>query len=88
MNVIIIEHARDRMGERGVVADEVGSVLESGATVETKGRRKSREAIFPFAGLWHGRSFPHKKVRVVYVEEGQSLVVITVYAFYGRWSAE
>jgi hypothetical protein len=87
MKVIIIEHARERMRERGVAEEEVLSVLDAGEPQEAEGRR-SKEATFEFLGEWQGRRYPQKKVRVIYIEEAGSTVVITVYAFYGRWETK
>lgn len=85
MNVIIIEHARERMSERGVTKDEVLTVLEGGEPRDAEGGRRYKEATFEFSGEWQGRRYPQKRIRVIYVQEGDSTVVVTVYAFYGRW---
>ena len=73
------------MSERGITEDEVRAALKGGETTAAKGGRISKEATFDFAGEWRGRRYPQKRVRVVYVEERGRLVVITAYAFYGRW---
>ncbi len=85
MNVIIIEHARERMRERGVAEEEVRSILETGEAQEAEGGRRFKEATLEFSAEWRGRRYPQKRVRVIYVEEGESIAVITVYVFYGRW---
>ena len=41
--------------------------------------------IFPFSGERFGRSYDQKKVEVFYAEEGNDIIIITVYVFYGKW---
>jgi len=42
--------------------------------------------VFALERLWVGRYYAQKKVKVVYMIEGDEIVVITVLAYYGRWS--
>jgi hypothetical protein len=86
VGVVIIDHARRRMPERGVSEDEVREVLARGQPAEARGGRQALELIFPYNTYWQGRFYEQKRVRVVYAEEGPDQVVITVYAYYGRWS--
>ena len=37
---------------------------------------------FPFEGRWRGRRYRIKQVAPVVAEEGDKLVVVTVYVFY------
>lgn len=86
MGVVFIDHARRRMPERGVSEDEVREVLARGQPAEARGGRQALELVFPYNTYWQGRFYEQKRVRVVYAEEGPDQVVITVYAYYGRWS--
>lgn len=85
MPITIIDHARERMLERGASDDEVRMTLEEGTPSEAKSGRKAKEKIFAYDGFWQGRRYPQKKVQVIYVEEGEELVVLTVYVYYGQW---
>jgi len=85
MPITIIDHARERMVERGASEDEVRIALEEGTLGEVKIGRKAKEKIFAYDGFWQGQRYPQKKVRVIYVEEGDELVVLTVYVYYGQW---
>jgi hypothetical protein len=86
VGVVIIDHARRRMPERGVSEDEVREVLARGQPAEARGGRQALELVFPYNTYWQGRFHEQKRVRVIYAEEGPDQVVITVYAYYGRWS--
>ncbi|MCL5292350.1 MAG: DUF4258 domain-containing protein [Actinobacteria bacterium] len=85
MEVIFIEHALERMLERGTNADEVRKVLEIGDRVQAKQSRNAKEAVFDYGSEWLGREFKQKKVKAIYAEEADQLTVITVYVYYGEW---
>ncbi len=61
------------------------ALLEAGEANEAQLGRKLKEKVFDYSGRWQGRTYPQKKVQVIYVEEQGMTVVITVYGFYGRW---
>lgn len=41
--------------------------------------------VFDYEKEWLGKSYPQKKVRVIFVEENGEIVVITVKVYYGKW---
>lgn len=50
-----------------------------------KGRLNPESVILiEFIQEW-GRSYDQKKVEVFYAEEGNDIIIITVYVFYGKW---
>ena len=73
------------MAERGASESEVRETVKDGITVKVKKGRKAKEKLFDYGRNWQGKTYPNKKVRAVYVEEGNALVVITVYVYYGKW---
>lgn len=85
MPITIIDHAQERMLERGASEDEVRITLEEGIPSEAKSGRKAKEKILIYDGFWQGQRYPQKKVRVIYVEEGDEMVVLTVYVYHGQW---
>jgi hypothetical protein len=80
-----IPHAQQRIRQRGTTLEEVEEVLTKGTEESGKRGRKCKAMVFPFASVWQGKYYPQKKVRVIYVEEGADLIVVTVYVYYGRW---
>jgi hypothetical protein len=86
MEIVILEHARERMFERGVNRQEITITLEEQNFTLGRGGRKIKEKVFEYNKAWLGEEYPEKKVKIVYVEEGEKLVVLTVIASYGRWS--
>ncbi len=85
MRIKLTEHARERAKERGTTEEEIGLVLASDSEIQLKKRRKSKELVFEYNKNWLGKHYPQKKVKVVYTEENDDTVVITIKVFYGRW---
>jgi hypothetical protein len=85
LRIKLTEHARERAKERGTTGEEIGLVLSSDREVQLKRSRKSKELVFEYNKDWLGKHYPQKKVKVLYIEEDDQTVVITVKVFYGRW---
>lgn len=43
------------------------------------------QMVFEYGREWLGKTYPQKKVRVIYVEENGEIIVITVKVYYGKW---
>ena len=86
MNVRIDPHALERgCGERAS-ADQILDVLETGMPAEARGNRFAKEKLYGYHGLWKGRYYDEKMIKVIYVMEDDTAVTITVVVKYGRWS--
>ena len=78
-------HARTQMADRGVSEIEVAIALTDGYDVNVRYPRKGRRKVFTSGYVMHGRSYPHMELTVVYAEEGELFVIVTVIARYGMW---
>ena len=76
------------MQERGATEEEIMAVLSKGMAFTATAGRKAREMVFPFNALWQGKFYPQKKLRVIYIEQGDDLIVITVYTYFGKWEED
>lgn len=85
MKIRITEHAKDRAIERGTDEKEIGMVLSGGQEIPLKKGRKYKEKVFVYNKEWMGKMYPQKNVKVVYVEENDQIIVITVKVSYGEW---
>ncbi|MBM3119214.1 MAG: DUF4258 domain-containing protein [Chloroflexi bacterium] len=85
MQIKLTEHARERADERGATEDEIRLVLTTGEETKLKKGRKSKEMIFDYNRDWLGKSYPQKKVKAVYTEEDDQVIVITVKVYFGKW---
>jgi hypothetical protein len=85
VRIQIDPHALSRLEVRGVMVEEVTRVVRYGVPTPADLGRKAKEMVFLFDGLRGEGWYPHKKVRVIYVEEGDVVVVVTVLSYFGRW---
>lgn len=85
MEFRLTEHANERADERGTTEDEISIVLSGGQETQLKKGRKSKEMVFEYNKDWLGKHYFQKKVKVIYVEEEEQTVVITVKVYYGEW---
>jgi len=75
-------HAQEQARHRGATPGEIALTIEQSAWNEAQMERKQAERVFDFSGTWNDRSYRYKKVRPVFVEESDEIVVVTVYTYY------
>ena len=85
MNVQIEPHTLQRAEERGTNIEEIRVVLEQGTEIPARGNRKAKAKVFTFKKERLGKYYEEKRVEVIYVEENQTIITVTVYVFYGEW---
>ena len=78
-------HILERAKERGTDIEEIKDVIQTGFDIQAKYGRKGKAKIFEFNNLRHGKFYVHKRVEVIFIIEGDRIIVVTVYVFYGRW---
>lgn len=85
MEVKIDPHTLERAQERGTSEDEIRNVIRTGFSIPTKYGRQGKAKIYAFGQERQGKYYEQKKVEVFYVVEGNKIVTVTVYVFYGKW---
>ena len=80
--IVLGEHVRQRMAQRGATEAEVRAAIEQGESEPARKNRMMYRKNFPFDGEWRGRSYRVKQVTPVVVEDAGKIVVVTVYVFY------
>ena len=85
MEIVIEPHTLKRAEERGTNADEITTVLGQGVEIPARGNRKAKAKVFTFKRERLGKYYEEKRVEVVYVEEEETIITVTVYVFYGEW---
>ncbi len=88
MNIVIIDHAIERAIQRGATKEEIINVLKEGIAIPAKKGRNAKEIIFEYGKEWMGKSYPQKKVVVIYVIESEDYVVITTKVYFGKWEGK
>ena len=85
MEIVIEPHTLKRAEERGTNAEEIKVVLEQGTEIPARGNRRARAKVFIFQKERLRKYYEEKRVEVIYVEEEDTIITITVYVFYGEW---
>jgi hypothetical protein len=67
---------------------EIKDVIETGDPIPTGSGRQRKAKVFDFAQERFGKTYPQKRVEVVYVMEQDVAVTVTVYVFFGEWKGE
>lgn len=88
MIIRIENHTLEQAEERGVSRDEIVETLKNGVPFTAKYGRIGKFKVFPFGKVWRGKYKAEKKVEVIYTIEKDSIITVTVYAYYGMWEAK
>ena len=87
MTVEFSHHALLRARERGTTREEIEAVLASGDLALAKQGRSCMRKSFQVDEVRQGNRYSHKTVEVYHVVEGDVIVVLTVYVFFGGWES-
>lgn len=87
MEIRIENHTLEQAEERGVSRDEIVETLRDGVPFTAKYGRVGKSKVFPFRKEWRGKYKEEKKVEVIYTIEEDTIITVTVYAYYGMWEA-
>lgn len=85
MKLQIDSHTLERAEERGTNEEEIKNVLETGFDIPAKYDRLGKAKIYDYNQERLGKSYKHKRVEVFYTIEGDVIITVTVYVFYGKW---
>lgn len=85
MEIQIDPHTLERAEERGTNEEEIKDVIRTGFSLPAKYGRLGKAKIYEFKQNRLNRYFEQKRVEVFYTIEGDIIVTVTVYVFYGKW---
>ena len=88
MEVRIDLHTLERAEERGTNEDEIKDVIDTGFAVPAKHGRMGRAKIYEYGTQRHGKYYQQKRVEVIYIVEGNAVITVTAYVFYGTWEGQ
>lgn len=80
--VVLTEHARERMQERGAREEDVRAAVRAGRREPARRGLVQFRLTREFNREWNGRYYSVQQVVPVVAEEAECLVVVTVYTFY------
>jgi hypothetical protein len=88
MEIQVDPHTLERAEERGSNEEEIRDVINTGFPIPAKYGRRGKAKIYDFNQERHGTHYEQKRVEVVYTIEGDVIITVTVYVFYGKWEEE
>jgi len=87
VKIIIDPHTIERATERGANEAEIIDVLTTGFQIEAKHNRFAKGKVFNYNQTRNEKYYDQKRIEVYYILEGETLITVTVYVFYGKWEA-
>ena len=75
-------HAADYGPVRGFAVQEVETAIRVAPWEAAAEGRWACEHDFDFQGVWNGKRYQTKRVRPIFLEEPEEIVVVTVYVYY------
>jgi hypothetical protein len=75
-------HARDNMRYRGASEQEVVEAIRTAPWGPAERGRLECRKDFAYGQDWNGRCYATKRVRPIFVEEADEIVVVTVDVYY------
>jgi len=85
MEILIDHHTLERAEERGTNEDEIKDVINTGSAIPAKYGRTGKAKVYEFKQKRHNKYYEQKRVEVFYTIEGNKIITVTVYVFYGKW---
>lgn len=85
MEIQIDPHTLERAEERGTNEIEIKDVIQAGFSISAKYGRIGKAKVYDFKNNRHNKYYEHKRVEVFYLIEGENIITVTVYVFYGKW---
>jgi hypothetical protein len=76
------QHARGYLTRRGFTEAEVCDTIRGSTWQPAQHNRWEATMDFPYNADWNGAYYATKRVRPVFVEEANEIVVVTVYTYY------
>jgi len=75
-------HARGQLVRRGVSEDEVIEAIHTSSWQPAELGRLECHKDFPYGREWNAKFYKTKRVRPIFIEEADEIVVVTVYSYY------
>lgn len=75
-------HAQQQLIRRGVLIEEVITAIRTAKWQSVQGNRLECQHDFSFGREWNGKYYQTKRVRPIFVEEADQIVVVTVYSYF------
>lgn len=78
-------HLKARLEQRGITLQEIEGALNEGWEArDAKAGTRGKVMIFPYRAEWEGSFYEEKEVTVYYKIRGESVILLTAKARYGK----
>ncbi len=85
MEIQVDPHTIERAEQRGTNEEDIKDVINTGIAIPARYGRMGKNKIYDFRQKRHNQYYDQKRVEVFYTIEGDVIVTVTVYVFYGKW---
>lgn len=85
MEIQIDPHTLERAAERGTNEHEIMDVIQTGFAIPARYGRIGKAKVYEFKQPRLNKYYEQKRVEVFYTIEGNKIITVTVYVFYGKW---
>jgi hypothetical protein len=75
-------HARDQLAFRGATEQEVIAAIQTESWGPAEAGRLECRKDFAWNAIWNRKHYATKRVRPIFVEEPDEIVVVTLYVYY------
>jgi hypothetical protein len=75
-------HARERIDSRGATLEEVADTIRTAPRIPADGGRLECQKDFSYGREWNGKVYGTKRVRPIFADETNEILVVTVYVYY------
>lgn len=80
--------ARERAAHRGATEEEIAAAIREAAWHPAERGRLEASQVFRYDAEWNGTWYATKRVRPVFVDEQDVVIVVTVFGYYGPEGAD
>ncbi len=88
MKIHIDPHTVERAEERGTNENEIKDVIATGFLIPGEYGGMGKAKVYDFRQKRHDKYYKQKRVEVFYAIEGDVIITVTVYVFYGSWEGK
>lgn len=78
-------HTLEKAEERGASEKEIKDVVGTGFPIPAKYGRIGKAKVYDFKQNRLNKYYEQKRIEVFYTIEGNVVITVTVYVFYGKW---
>ncbi len=80
--IVLSSHAREQAQRRGAHITEIVDTVRTAVWKPAELGRLECQRDFPFDQLWNDTRYRTKRVRPIFIEESQQIVIVTIYVYY------